>query len=411
MMAPTLMVTEDGTTVSLGSGGSERIRSALTCVITALLDRNMPLGVALASPRMHWDREVLQVEPGIPGQSVDALRSRLPVHVWDRRDLYFGGATRWPGPRPVSSRRLATTVVRESESSSTSTAGSCAHPPTQLRDTVRRREQRPSGGRACPAVSPERSGEAGPDPQRQGRPGARRRTSERRPRPSPSWPGRGCCRRGDPVRRRRRTGRHRPLARAAAGPPTVLLYAHHDVQPTGGDGRWTSPPFEPTERDGRLYGRGAADDKAGVMAHLAALRAYDGRPPVGVTLFVEGEEEIGSPTLTAFLHEHRDALAADVIVIADSANWAIDAPALDDQPARPGRLRRRGASAGARGALRRVRRAGLRRADRAVPPARDAARRARRRRRGRVACTGTRRGRLSRGRGSAPTRACWPASS
>jgi gamma-glutamyltranspeptidase / glutathione hydrolase len=92
MMAPTLMVTEDGTTVSLGSGGSERIRSALTCVITALLDRNMPLGVALASPRMHWDREVLQVEPGIPGQSIEALRSRLPVHVWDRRDLYFGGA-------------------------------------------------------------------------------------------------------------------------------------------------------------------------------------------------------------------------------------------------------------------------------------------------------------------------------
>ncbi|MDQ4118517.1 MAG: dipeptidase [Actinomycetota bacterium] len=115
---------------------------------------------------------------------------------------------------------------------------------------------------------------------------------------------------------------------APDGMPTVMLYAHHDVQPTGGDGEWTSPPFEPTERDGRLYGRGAADDKAGVMTHLAALRAYGGRPPVGVTLFVEGEEESGSPTLTTLLAEHHESLAADVIVIADAANPSVDVPAL-----------------------------------------------------------------------------------
>ena len=115
---------------------------------------------------------------------------------------------------------------------------------------------------------------------------------------------------------------------APPGTPTVMLYAHHDVQPTGGDDLWTTPPFEPHERDGRLHGRGAADDKAGVMTHLATLRAFDGRPPVGVTLFVEGEEESGSPTLPALLAEHRDALAADVIVIADAANPAVDVPAL-----------------------------------------------------------------------------------
>ncbi|MEM6109123.1 dipeptidase [Mycobacterium sp. 050272] len=115
---------------------------------------------------------------------------------------------------------------------------------------------------------------------------------------------------------------------APAGAPTVLLYAHHDVQPEGDRDQWASPPFEPTERDGRLYGRGSADDKAGIATHLAAFRAHGGQPPVGVTVFVEGEEESGSPSLGRLLAAHKDALAADVIVIADSDNWSTETPAL-----------------------------------------------------------------------------------
>jgi len=115
---------------------------------------------------------------------------------------------------------------------------------------------------------------------------------------------------------------------APSGAPTVLLYAHHDVQPEGDASQWDSAPFEPSERDGRLYGRGTADDKAGIATHLAAFRAHDGRPPVGVTVFVEGEEESGSPSLSALLAAHKDKLAADVIVIADSDNWTADIPAL-----------------------------------------------------------------------------------
>jgi acetylornithine deacetylase/succinyl-diaminopimelate desuccinylase-like protein len=113
-----------------------------------------------------------------------------------------------------------------------------------------------------------------------------------------------------------------------AGAPTVMLYAHHDVQPPGADSEWDSLPFEPTERDGRVYARGIADDKAGVMAHVAALRAHSGGFPVGVTVFVEGEEEIGSDSLGAILERHGEKLRADAIVLADSANWAVGEPAL-----------------------------------------------------------------------------------
>jgi len=115
---------------------------------------------------------------------------------------------------------------------------------------------------------------------------------------------------------------------APDGAPTVLLYAHHDVQPPGDEADWDSPPFEPTERGDRLYGRGAADDKAGIAVHLAAYLAHGSNPPVGLTLFIEGEEESGSQSLPEIVRRHRDRLAADVIVIADSTNWDIGTPAL-----------------------------------------------------------------------------------
>ncbi|MBV9095335.1 MAG: dipeptidase [Streptosporangiaceae bacterium] len=118
---------------------------------------------------------------------------------------------------------------------------------------------------------------------------------------------------------------HRP---GPPGTPTVLLYAHHDVQPPGKRADWDSDPFEPTERHGRLYGRGAADDKAGIAVHLAALRAHGDRLPVGVTVLVEGEEEIGSPTLAQFLQAAGHRLKADVVVFADSVNWSAEVPAL-----------------------------------------------------------------------------------
>jgi cysteinylglycine-S-conjugate dipeptidase len=115
---------------------------------------------------------------------------------------------------------------------------------------------------------------------------------------------------------------------APPGAPTVLLYAHHDVQPAGDPALWSSDPFEPVERDGRLYGRGAADDKAGVMAHVAALRAFGDQLPVGVVVFVEGEEEFGSDSLDGIIADHLEELRSDVIVIADSGNWDIGRPAL-----------------------------------------------------------------------------------
>ncbi|NDD25618.1 MAG: M20/M25/M40 family metallo-hydrolase, partial [Actinobacteria bacterium] len=124
------------------------------------------------------------------------------------------------------------------------------------------------------------------------------------------------------------------LAHRAAknGKPHVLLYAHHDVQPPGDEALWESPAFEPTAKDGRIFGRGAADDKAGIMAHIAAIEALRDSQgedfDLGLSVFIEGEEEAGSRTFRAFLDENQQKLAADVIIVADSMNWAPDVPAL-----------------------------------------------------------------------------------
>lgn len=113
------------------------------------------------------------------------------------------------------------------------------------------------------------------------------------------------------------------------GAPVVLLYAHHDVQPAGPAEDWDQEdPFEPVVRGDRLHARGSADDKAGVVAHVAALRVLGDDLRAGVRCFVEGEEEVGSPSFASFLAEHRESLAADVIVVLDSSNWKVGVPAL-----------------------------------------------------------------------------------
>ena len=115
---------------------------------------------------------------------------------------------------------------------------------------------------------------------------------------------------------------------ARPGAPTVLLYAHYDVQPAGDESLWTSPPFEPAERGGRLYGRGAADDKSGIVMHAGALLALGADCPVGVKVLVEGSEECGGGGIEEFVRENGELLAADVIVISDVGNYALGVPTL-----------------------------------------------------------------------------------
>jgi len=113
--------------------------------------------------------------------------------------------------------------------------------------------------------------------------------------------------------------------------PTVLLYAHHDVQPPGLIENWASDPFTPRVAEGRLVGRGSADDKAGVVAHTSAVAAWlatAGELPCNVRVLIEGEEEIGSPHLEPFLHAHADELVSDVLVLADAGNWSVGVPGL-----------------------------------------------------------------------------------
>jgi acetylornithine deacetylase/succinyl-diaminopimelate desuccinylase-like protein len=118
---------------------------------------------------------------------------------------------------------------------------------------------------------------------------------------------------------------------AGAQAPTITVYGHHDVQPVDPLELWTSPPFEPTVRDGCLYARGASDDKGQIHFQLAAVRhllAADGGLPVNLKFFVEGEEEAGSPGIDAFLADHADRLACDVIFVSDTGMYAADVPTL-----------------------------------------------------------------------------------
>ena len=110
--------------------------------------------------------------------------------------------------------------------------------------------------------------------------------------------------------------------------PTVLLYAHHDVQPVPDPSAWDTDPFVATEVGTRLYGRGSADDGGGIAIHSGAMKALGDDLKVNIKVFVEGEEEMGSPSFIPFIEDHRDEFASDVIVVADSGNWSAEIPSL-----------------------------------------------------------------------------------
>lgn len=112
------------------------------------------------------------------------------------------------------------------------------------------------------------------------------------------------------------------------GAPTVLLYSHYDVVPAGDLDEWNSDPFEPTLKDGALFGRGTADTKANIVTHLGALRAFDGHPPVGIKIVIEGDEETGGGAFTTYPPTNPDLFAADVLIIADSGSVEPGVPTL-----------------------------------------------------------------------------------
>ena len=118
-----------------------------------------------------------------------------------------------------------------------------------------------------------------------------------------------------------------------AGPdaPTVLIYGHYDVQPPEPLNLWDSPPFEPTERDGRIYARGSADDKGQLYMHVKAIEAHlatTGSLPINVVVLAEGEEEVGSPNLIPFVEKHAERLACDVVLISDTGMFAEGLPSI-----------------------------------------------------------------------------------
>lgn len=118
---------------------------------------------------------------------------------------------------------------------------------------------------------------------------------------------------------------------AAPGAPTVVIYGHYDVQPPEPLELWESPPFEPEIRDGKLYGRGASDDKAGVLSALYAVEASaaaTGAPPINITFMFEGEEEVGSPNLVPFIRENKELFAADLAISADGGIFGVGVPSL-----------------------------------------------------------------------------------
>src|SRR5436309_604479 len=132
-----------------------------------------------------------------------------------------------------------------------------------------------------------------------------------------------------------RTGNSYPYAYGewlgAPGKPTVFLYAHHDVQPINFVEDWQSPPWTLTPRDGRLYGRGSADDKGAISAQLGAIAAFlktRGSLPVNIKMLVEGEEEVGSSNLLGFFKAFRERIASDVIVVCDTENIATGVPSI-----------------------------------------------------------------------------------